>query len=114
MEQEGSWAGLASVSGLNMASGEKVEGAVLAAVGRLELIPQAELPLVLQLQPHDGLTQRVTVPADHTQCGTFEEVKLLEEARDNEGVTQVEQQAAEDQTLVVQVSGVWPGADVAH
>lgn len=70
MEQEGSWAGLASVSGLNMASGEKVEGAVLAAVGRLELIPQAELPLVLQLQPHDGLTQRVTVPADHTQCGT--------------------------------------------
>lgn len=41
-------------------------------------------------------------------------MKLLEEARDNEGVTQVEQQAAEDQTLVVQVRGVWPGAEVAY
>lgn len=54
-----------------MASCEKVEGPVFAAVGCLELIPQTKLPLVLQLQPYDGLTQRVTVLADHTQRGTY-------------------------------------------
>lgn len=54
-----------------MASGEEVEGPVLAAVGRLELVPQAELPLVLQLQPDDGLPQGAPVLADHTQRGTW-------------------------------------------
>lgn len=46
----------AYVSDLNVAAGQKVEGPVLAAVGRLKLIPQTELPLVLQLQPDNGLT----------------------------------------------------------
>lgn len=45
-----------AVSDSNVAAGQKVEGPVLAAVGCLKLIPQAELPLVLQLQSDDGLT----------------------------------------------------------
>lgn len=53
-----------------MAAGQKEERPVLAAVGRLELVPQAELPLVLQLQPDDGLTQGASVLADHAQGGT--------------------------------------------
>lgn len=53
----------------NVTSRQKVEGPVLAAVGRLELIPQAELPLVLQLQPDDGLTQGTSILADHAEGG---------------------------------------------
>ena len=53
----------------DVAAGEEVERAVLATVGRLELVPQAELPLVLQLQPDDGLPQGAPVLADHTQRG---------------------------------------------
>lgn len=40
-----------------MASGKKIERFVITAVGSLELIPQAELPLILQLQADDGLSQ---------------------------------------------------------
>lgn len=40
----------------DVTAGEEVERPVLAAVGCLKLIPQTELPLVLQLQPGDGLT----------------------------------------------------------
>lgn len=54
----------------NVAAGQKVEGPVLAAVGRLKLVAQAELPLVLQLQPDDGLTQGASVLADHAESGT--------------------------------------------
>ena len=53
-----------------MAASQKVEGPVLTAVGRLKLIAQPELPLVLQLQSDDGLTQRTSVLADHTEGGT--------------------------------------------
>lgn len=53
-----------------MATSQKVEGPILAAVGRLKLVPQAELPLVLQLQSHDGLTQGTSVLADHAEGGT--------------------------------------------
>lgn len=53
----------------NVTSRQKVEGPVLAAVGRLELIPQAELPLILQLQPDDGLTQGASILADHAEGG---------------------------------------------
>lgn len=52
-----------------MAAGQKVEGPVLAAVGCLKLVPQAELPLVLQLQSDDGLAQGISVLADHTESG---------------------------------------------
>lgn len=52
-----------------MAACEEVEGAVLAAVGRLKLITQTKLPLVLQLQTHNSLTQRAAVLTDHTQRG---------------------------------------------
>lgn len=58
-----------------MAAGQKVEGAVLAAVGCLKLVPQAELPLVLQLQSDDGLTQGTSVLADHTESGTCGQIK---------------------------------------
>lgn len=58
-------------AGSDMASGQKVEGPVLATVGRLELIAQAELPLVLQLQPDNCLPQGAAVLADHTQRGTW-------------------------------------------
>lgn len=58
------------VSGSNMAAGQKVEGPVLTAVGCLKLVPQSELPLILQLQANDGLTQGASVLADHTECGT--------------------------------------------
>ena len=54
-----------------MTSGEEVEGPVLAAVGRLELVAQAELPLVLQLQTHNGLPQGAAVLADHTEGGSY-------------------------------------------
>ncbi len=54
---------------LDMASGEEVEGTVLAAVGRLKLIPQTKLPLILQLQTHNSLTQRAPVLTDHAQRG---------------------------------------------
>lgn len=39
----------------NVAASQKVEGPVLTAVGCLKLIPQAELPLILQLQSGNGL-----------------------------------------------------------
>ena len=57
------------VSGSNMAASQKVEGPVLTAVGGLKLVPQAELPLVLQLQSDDGLTQGAPVLADHAESG---------------------------------------------
>lgn len=57
------------VVGSNVAAGQKVEGPVLAAVGRLKLVPQAELPLVLQLEADDGLTQGAPILADHTESG---------------------------------------------
>lgn len=53
-------------SGSNMAASQKVKGPVLAAVGCLELVPQAELPLVLQLKPDDGLAKGTSVLANHT------------------------------------------------
>ena len=52
-----------------MSASQKVEGPALTAVGCLELVPQAELPLVLQLQPDDGLTQGASVLADHAESG---------------------------------------------
>jgi len=55
-----------------MASGKKIERFVVTAVSSLELIPKAELPLVLQLQADDGLSQRAPVLAYDTQRGTFE------------------------------------------
>lgn len=97
-----------------MAAGQKVERPILAAVGRLKLVPQAELPFVLQLQSGDGLTQGTAVLTDHTEGGTFEEVEFLQESRNNEGVTEVKQQATEHQPLMVQVGGVWTRVDVAH
>jgi len=54
-----------------MAAGQKVEGPVLTAVGGLKLVPQAELPLVLQLQSHDGLAQGTSVLADHAESGAW-------------------------------------------
>lgn len=57
--------------GSNMAAGQEVEGPILAAVGRLKLVPQTKLPLVLQLQPDDGLTQGTSVLADHTEGGAW-------------------------------------------
>ncbi|KAG7229256.1 hypothetical protein INR49_012913, partial [Caranx melampygus] len=59
-----------SDSGSYVAPGQKVEGPVLGAVGRLKLVAQPELPLVLQLQSDDGLTQGAPVLADHTEGGT--------------------------------------------
>lgn len=58
------------IPGSNVAASQKVERPVFAAVGCLELVTQAELPLVLQFQPGDGLTQRTSVLADHTQSGS--------------------------------------------
>lgn len=55
-----------------MAASKKIERSVITAVGSLELIPQTELPLVLQLQANDGLSQRAPVLAYDTQRGTFE------------------------------------------
>ena len=54
-----------------MTSGEKVERLVVAAVGGLELVPEAELPLVLQLQADNRLAQGASVLADDTQGSTF-------------------------------------------
>ena len=45
---------------------------------------------------------------------TFEEVKLLEEPGDDEGVAEVQQEAAEHQAAVVLVGGVWTRVDVTH
>lgn len=53
-----------------MAAGQKVERPIFAAVGRLKLVAQAELPLVLQLQADDGLTQGASVLTDHAEGGT--------------------------------------------
>lgn len=97
-----------------MAASQKVEGPILAAVGCLKLVPQAELPLILKLQSDNGLAQGTSVLADNTERGTFEEAEFLEESRDDEGVTEVKQQATEHQALMVQVGGVWTRADVAH
>lgn len=58
-----------SAASSNVTSRQKVEGPVLAAVGCLKLIPQAELPLVLQLQPDDGLTQGTSILANHAEGG---------------------------------------------
>ena len=57
-------------TGSNMAAGQEVERPVLAAVGCLKLVAQPELPLVLQLEPDDGLTQGIPVLTDHTEGGT--------------------------------------------
>lgn len=46
--------------------------------------------------------------------GTFEKAEFLKESRDNEGVTEVKQQATEHQTLMVKVGGVWTRVDIAH
>lgn len=59
-----------AVTGSNMAASQKVEGPILTAVGSLKLVPQPKLPLVLQLQPHDSLTEGASVLADHTEGGT--------------------------------------------
>lgn len=59
-----------AVTGSNMAASQKVEGPILTAVGSLKLVPQPKLPLVLQLQSHDGLTEGAPVLADHTEGGT--------------------------------------------
>lgn len=56
-------------SGSNVSASQKVEGPALTAVGCLKLVPQAELPLVLQLQSDDGLTQGTSVLADHAESG---------------------------------------------
>lgn len=58
-----------SVASSNVTSRQKVEGPVLAAVGCLKLVPQAELPLVFQLQPDDGLAQGTSILADHAEGG---------------------------------------------
>lgn len=58
-----------------MAAGQKVEGPILVAVGRLKLVPQAELPFVLQLQSGDCLTQGTAVLTDHTEGGTCEQIQ---------------------------------------
>lgn len=63
--------------GSNVAAGQKEERPVLAAVGRLELVPEAELPLVLQLQSDDGLTQGASVLADHTEGGACGQEKYI-------------------------------------
>lgn len=97
-----------------MAASQKVEWSVLAAVSRLKLIPQAELPLILQLQPGDGLTEGTSVLADNAESGTFKEAEFLQESRDHEGVTEVKQKATEQQPLMVQVGGVWARVYVAH
>lgn len=55
-----------------MFASEEEEGLVLFGVGRLELIAQAEPPLILQLQTHHRLTQGAAVGADHTQSGPWE------------------------------------------
>ena len=55
----------------NVTASQEVERPVLTAVGCLELVPQTELPLVLQLQSDDGLPQGAAVLADHTQRGTY-------------------------------------------
>lgn len=129
-------------TGSNVSTGQKVEGSILAAVGRLKFVPKAELPLVLQLQSDDGLTQGTSVLTNHAEGGacvgragvrtganvaifaltiktactriTFQKAEPLEESRDNEGVTEVKQKATEHQTLVVKVGGVWTRVDVAH
>lgn len=41
-------------------------------------------------------------------------MELFEESGDNEGVTEVQEEAAEHQALVFQVGGVWSRVDVAH
>lgn len=41
-------------------------------------------------------------------------MEFLQESRNNEGVTEVKQQATEHQPLMVQVGGVWTRVDVAH
>lgn len=41
-------------------------------------------------------------------------MELFEESGDNEGVTEVQEEAAEHQALVFQVGGVWSRVDVAY
>lgn len=41
-------------------------------------------------------------------------MEFFEEPRDDEGVTEVQKEAAEHQALVFQVGGVWSRVDVAH
>jgi hypothetical protein len=53
-----------------MPSSEKKERPIFLGIGRLELIPQSELPLVFQLQADDCLAERVPILTDHTQSGT--------------------------------------------
>lgn len=57
-------------SQLNVSSGEEEERSVLFGIGSLEFVPQTELPLVLQLQPHHSLAERIAVLANHTQRGS--------------------------------------------
>ncbi|KAG9329217.1 hypothetical protein JZ751_024059 [Albula glossodonta] len=54
----------------DVAASQEIEGLVLTAVSRLELIPEAELPFILQLQSHDGLAQGAAVLGDNAQSGT--------------------------------------------
>lgn len=56
-----------------MAASQKVEGPILTAVGCLKLVPQPELPLILQFQSDNGLSKRTPVLADHTESGTCEQ-----------------------------------------
>lgn len=55
---------------LNMSSSQEEKWSVLFGIGSLELVPQTELPLVLQLQADDGLAERIAILANHTQGGT--------------------------------------------
>lgn len=97
-----------------MTSGEKVERLVVAAVGGLELVPEAELPLVLQLQADNRLAQGASVLADDTQGSTFEKLKFLEKISTYKRVTEVQEESPEAHPFTVGVAGVGSGADVAH
>lgn len=97
-----------------MTSGEKVERLVVAAVGGLELVPEAELPLVLQLQADNRLAQGASVLADDTQGSTFEKLKFLEKISTYKRVTEVQEESPEAHPFTVGIAGVGSGADVAH
>lgn len=90
-----------------MASGKKIERFVVTAVSSLELIPKAELPLVLQLQADNGLSQRAPVLAYDTQRGTFQKPEPLEEVSADKGVAEVQQEPTEEHPFTVDVDRVW-------
>lgn len=91
-----------------MAPGKKIEWFVVTAVSSLELIPKAELPLVLQLQADDGLSQRAPVLAYDTQRGTFQKPEPLEKVSTDKGVAEVQQEPTEEHPFAVDVDGVRP------